>query len=133
MLQPVFKDYFERLRRGKYLEPFQILPNQYLCAIDSIDRIIHLRCDNTSLKNIKTARFLTIVNHPHLMITEDALFSKGLIIKQVLAEDMNFLFVAKPNGLKYMMSWIAVFDSLPQIVSAGGNGRLSYILHVKDL
>ena len=34
--RPVFKDYAERLRRGKHLEPFQILPEQYLCAIDGV-------------------------------------------------------------------------------------------------
>jgi len=30
-LRPVFNDYFEKLRRSKYLEPYQILPGQYLC------------------------------------------------------------------------------------------------------
>jgi Transposase DDE domain len=35
-LRPVFKDYTERLRRGKHLEPFQILPGHYLCAIDGV-------------------------------------------------------------------------------------------------
>ena len=35
-LRPVFKDYTERLRRGKQLESFQILPGQYLCAIDGV-------------------------------------------------------------------------------------------------
>ena len=34
--RPVFKDYFEKLRRSKYLEPYQILPNLYLCAIDGV-------------------------------------------------------------------------------------------------
>ena len=35
-LRPVFKDYFERLRRGKHLDSFQIVPGQYLCAIDGV-------------------------------------------------------------------------------------------------
>ncbi len=34
--RPVFKDYFERLRRGKHLESFQILPGEYLCSIDGV-------------------------------------------------------------------------------------------------
>ena len=36
VLRPVFKDYFERLRRSKQLESFQVLPGQYLCAIDGV-------------------------------------------------------------------------------------------------
>lgn len=35
-LRPVFKDYFEQLRRGKHLESFQIVPGQLLCAIDGV-------------------------------------------------------------------------------------------------
>jgi len=34
--RPVFKDYFERLRRAKHLDDFQLLPGQYLCAIDGV-------------------------------------------------------------------------------------------------
>ena len=36
VLRPVFNDYFERLRRGKHLESFQIVPGQLLCAIDGV-------------------------------------------------------------------------------------------------
>mgnify|MGYP003639814265 FL=1 len=35
-LRPVFKDYFEKLQRGKYLESYQILPGHYICAIDGV-------------------------------------------------------------------------------------------------
>ncbi len=35
-LRPIFKDYFERLRRSKYLETYQILPRHYICAIDGV-------------------------------------------------------------------------------------------------
>jgi hypothetical protein len=35
-LRPVFKDYFHQLQRAKQLEPFQVLPNLYLCAIDGV-------------------------------------------------------------------------------------------------
>lgn len=29
-----FKKFFARLQRGKYLEPFQVFPGQYLCSLD---------------------------------------------------------------------------------------------------
>lgn len=32
--RPAFRKYFARLQRGKYLEPFQIFPGQYLCSLD---------------------------------------------------------------------------------------------------
>ena len=35
-LRPVFKAYFHQLQRAKQLEPFQVLPNLYLCAIDGV-------------------------------------------------------------------------------------------------
>jgi hypothetical protein len=35
-LRPIFKDYFHQLQRAKQLEPFQVLPNLYLCAIDGV-------------------------------------------------------------------------------------------------
>jgi len=35
-LRPVFSEYFHQLQRAKQLEPFQILPNLYLCAIDGV-------------------------------------------------------------------------------------------------
>lgn len=34
--RPVFKNYFECLRRGKHLESYQILPKLYLCAVDGV-------------------------------------------------------------------------------------------------
>jgi len=34
--QPVFTDFFSRLRRSKYLEEFQIIPDHYICAIDGV-------------------------------------------------------------------------------------------------
>ena len=36
-LGPIFKDYFERLRRSKHLDSFQMVPGQYLCAIDGVN------------------------------------------------------------------------------------------------
>jgi hypothetical protein len=35
-LRPLFKHYFEQLRRGKHLEEYQIVPGYYLCAIDGV-------------------------------------------------------------------------------------------------
>jgi hypothetical protein len=35
-LRPIFKDYFHQLQRAKQLEPLQVLPNLYLCAIDGV-------------------------------------------------------------------------------------------------
>ena len=32
--RPAFRKYFTRLQRGKYLDQFQIFPNQYLCSLD---------------------------------------------------------------------------------------------------
>jgi len=34
VLSPVFKDFFNRLRRHKHLDDFAVLPNTLLCAID---------------------------------------------------------------------------------------------------
>ena len=36
LLRPVFKNYFLRLQRGKYLEQYQFLPGQYYCPIDGV-------------------------------------------------------------------------------------------------
>jgi hypothetical protein len=34
VFQPVYRDFFSRLQRGKYLEGFEFFPSQYLCSID---------------------------------------------------------------------------------------------------
>jgi hypothetical protein len=54
-LRPVFKDYFERLRRSKQLEPFQVLPGQYLCAIDGVYHHTsdHVHCEKCLTKTHK--------------------------------------------------------------------------------
>jgi hypothetical protein len=36
-LQPIYRDYFSRLQRAKYLERFQIFPSLYLCDMDGSD------------------------------------------------------------------------------------------------
>jgi len=175
LLRPVFKDYFERLRRGKYLESYQILPNQYLCAIDGVyhHSSENVHCDQCLTKKHKNGsityhhgvlqgaivhpdkkqiipvmpepiansdgqqkqdceinaakRFIKKLKSDHprlgLIVTGDGLFSKGPMIQQVLGEGMHFLFVAKPDDHKYMMEWIAAFDSLPQVLCADTKGR----------
>ena len=35
-LRPIFKAYFHQLQRAKQLEPFQVLPTIYMCAIDGV-------------------------------------------------------------------------------------------------
>ena len=63
VLRPIFKDYFERLRRAKQLEPFQILPNHYLCAIDGVyhHSSNHVHCEACLTKNHKNGS----VSHQH--------------------------------------------------------------------
>ncbi|MFT6102691.1 MAG: hypothetical protein ACJA2B_001134 [Candidatus Endobugula sp.] len=53
VLRPIFKDYFERLRRGKHVESFQVLPGQYLCAIDGVyhHSSEQVHCDNVLKQN----------------------------------------------------------------------------------
>jgi hypothetical protein len=55
VLRPVFKDFFERLRRSKQLESFQVLPGQYLCAIDGVYHHTsdHVRCEKCLTKTHK--------------------------------------------------------------------------------
>lgn len=174
-LRPIFKDYFEKLRRSKYLEDYQILPGHYICAIDGVyhHSSDSVHCDQCLTKTHRNGsvtyshgvlqgafmhpdkkqvipvmpepianadgqqkqdceinaakRFIKKLktDHPRLgvVITGDGLFSKGPMVKQVLAENMHFLFVAKPDDHKYMMEWIAAFDHLPQVVSSDVKGR----------
>ena len=174
--RPVFKDYFERLRRSKYLEPYQIIPGLYLCAVDGVyhHSSENIHCDHCLTRahqngssisyhhavlqgafihpdqrqvipvmpepiansdgtikqdcEINAAkRFLKKLktDHPRLgiIITGDGLFSKGPMIEQVLAENMHFLFVAKPADHTFMMEWIEAFDQLPQITTMDIKGR----------
>ena len=64
-------------------------------------------------------------DHPRLGITivGDGLFSKAPMIEHVLNHQMNYLFVAKPDDHKYMMEWIAAYQSLPQISITDSKGR----------
>lgn len=50
-LRPVFKQFFEQLRRGKHLESFQIIPRKYLCAIDGV---YHHSSENISCEKCLT-------------------------------------------------------------------------------
>ena len=174
-LRPVFKDYFERLRRGKHVESFQVLPGQYLCAIDGVyhHSSAQVHCDKCLSKTHKNGtvsyhhavlqgafmhpdkrqviptmpeaiantdgtdkqdceinaakRYLKKLksDHPRLgvIIVGDGLFSKAPMIESILNEKFNYLLVAKPDDHKYMMEWIAAYDSLPQVTSTDVKGR----------
>lgn len=55
-LAPIFKDFFERLRRHKHLEDYAILPNTLLCAIDGTQyhRSKTVNCEHCLTKAHKT-------------------------------------------------------------------------------
>ena len=51
--------------------------------------------------------------HPQLgiIINGDGLFSKQPFIKDILSNGMHYILVAKPSDHKYMMEWIAAYDT----------------------
>ncbi len=58
-LRPVFKDYFSRSQRGKYLEQYQLFSGLYICSIDATQyfssKTIHCpNCLKTIHKNSET-------------------------------------------------------------------------------
>jgi len=183
--RPVFKDFFEKLRRGKYLESYQILPNLHLCAIDGVyhhssgsvhcDQCLTRKHGNDSVtyshgvlqgafvhpekrqviptmpepiansdgdgkqdcETNAAKRFIQKLkaDHPRLgiIIVGDGLFSKGPMVDHVLAENMHFLFVAKPKDHKHMMEQIAANDSLPQVVSTDLKGRCHTYTYLNEV
>ena len=175
-LRPVFKDYFHQLQRAKQLEPFQVLPNLYMCAIDGVyhHSSEQVHCEQCLTKKHKNGsvtyshgvlqgafmhpeqrqvipvmpepiansasgyqkqdceinaakRFIAHLkkDHPRLgiLITGDGLFSKAPMVNLVLEQKMHFMFVAKPDDHKYMMQWIADYDSLPELLVNDLQGR----------
>jgi hypothetical protein len=58
-----------------------------------------------------------------LMIGGDGLFSKQPIIEDILAKQMHYLFVAKPNDHKYMMEWVDAYDDLERVEFSDEAGR----------
>ncbi|MDQ6962974.1 MAG: transposase family protein [Mariprofundaceae bacterium] len=56
-LAPIFKDFFNRLRRHKHLEDYAIFPNTLLCAIDGTQyhRSKDIHCEQCLHKEHKTA------------------------------------------------------------------------------
>lgn len=65
-LRPVFKEYFEHLRRGKHMEEFQVLPGLYLCAIDGVQyhSSENVSCDQCLTKKHSDGS----VTHHHSML-----------------------------------------------------------------
>jgi hypothetical protein len=185
VLRPIFKDYFERLRRGKHVESFQVLPGQYLCAIDGVyhHSSEQVHCDKCLSKTHKNGtvtyhhavlqgafmhpekrqviptmpeaiantdgadkqdceinaakRYLKKLksDHPRLgiIIVGDGLFSKAPMIESIRNEKFNYLLVAKPDDHKYMMEWIAAYDSLPQVTSTDVKGRKHHYTYINQV
>jgi hypothetical protein len=184
-LRPLFKDYFERLRRSKHVESFQVLPGQYLCAIDGVyhHSSEQVHCDKCLTKTHKNGtvsyhhavlqgafmhpekrqviptmpeaiansdgtdkqdceinaakRYVKKLksDHPRLgvIIVGDGLFSKAPMIESILNEKFNYLLVAKPDDHRYMMEWIAAYDSLPQVTSTDVKGRKHHYTYINQV
>ena len=79
-LRPLFKDYFERLRRGKHVESFQVLPGQYLCAIDGVyhHSSEQVHCDKCLTKTHKNGT----VSYHHAVLQGSNSLSKLKITHQ---------------------------------------------------
>ena len=184
-LRPVFKDYLERLRRGKHLDNFQFMSGQYLCSIDGVyyhtsEKVHCKQCLTKKKKNGEThyhhaalqgafmhpnqkqviptmpepilntdgndkqdceinaaKRYLTKLkaDHPRLGITilGDGLFSKAPMIENIRHHGFNYLLVAKPDDHRYMMDWINTYDTLPEVVISGLNGRKHRYTYVNQV
>lgn len=63
--------------------------------------------------------------HPRLglIMGGDALFSRQPIIEDVLAQQMHYIFAAKPTDHKYLMEWIAAYDHLNVFQFIDNKGR----------
>lgn len=176
VFEPIFKDYYERLRRHKHLEDYAILPNVVMCVADGTtyhssksvycDCCLHKThkngeityshgvlqgaimhpdkkqvipvmpepiknsdgtkkqdCESNAMKRfIKNLRMA----HPRqkILLAGDGLMSHQPLIESVLADDMHYLFVAKPGDHKYMFEWISDFNSLPRHEYTDEKGRL---------
>ena len=71
------------------------------------------------IKNLRKA-------HPRqkILLAGDGLMSHQPLIEAALADDMHYLFVAKPGDHKYMFEWISAFNSLPSHEYTDEKGRL---------
>ena len=158
--RPIFKDFFERLQRGKHLNQYQLFPHQHLIAIDGSQYFCSekIQCPACLEKKHKNGtvtyshqilqgammhpdqkvvlpfmpmeirnedghqkqdcelnaakRFLESLkkDHPRLgiILCGDALFSKQPLIELTRENNMQFIFVAKPDDHKVLMEWVDV-------------------------
>ena len=174
--EPIFKDYYERLRRHKHLEDYAVLPNMLMCVADGTQyhtsKTVHCDCclhkkhkngditySHTVLQGaimhpdkkqvipvmpeaIKNSdgdkkqdceskamkRFIKNLREAHprqdILLAGDGLMSHQPLIEAVLADNMHYLFVAKPGDHKYMFEWIDAFKTLPSREYTDDKGRL---------
>lgn len=156
----IFKDFFERLQRGKHLSEYQLFPNLYLVGMDGSQyfcsekiqcpaclekrhkngtvtyshqilqgALMHphqkvvlpfmpmeIRNEDGHLKQdceVNAAkRFIEGLkkDHPRLgiILGGDGLFSKQPLIELARENNMQFIFVAKPDDHKVLMEWVDV-------------------------
>ena len=64
--QPVYRDYFSRLQRGKYLEQFEIFPGLYLCSMDGSEyfRSESISCSSCLVRTHSNG----VVSHAHQIL-----------------------------------------------------------------
>ena len=156
VFSPIFKDYYERLRRNKHLEEYAIFPNTLMCVIDGAQyhssksvRCEHCLCktrggkttyshavlqgaimhpdkrqvipvmpeeitnrDGAKKQDCETnaaKRFIKKLRQTHprqsFILTGGGLMSHQPMIEAALADNMHFLFVAKPGEHKFMFEW----------------------------
>lgn len=57
------------------------------------------------------------------MLCGDGLMLNQPLIKETLAGDMHYLFVAKPANHKYLVEWFSAYDALPTTEWADDKGN----------
>jgi hypothetical protein len=64
--QPVYRDYFSRLQRGKYLEQFEMFPGLYLCPVDGSEyfRSESISCASCLVRTHSNG----VVSHSHQIL-----------------------------------------------------------------
>lgn len=64
--------------------------------------------------------------HPRLglILLGDGLFSKQPMIETTIANQMHYIFVAKPDDHTYLMDWINTYDNLPSLEITDEKGRI---------
>lgn len=175
---PIFKDYYERLRRNKHLEEYAIFSNTLMCVIDGTQyhssKSVHCEhClrktrgskttyshavlqgaimhpdkrqvipvmpeeitnrDGTKKQDCETnaaKRFIKKLRQIHprqsFILAGDGLMSHQPMIEAALADNMHFLFVAKPGDHKFMFEWIDAYPELPFVEFEDDKGKVHHI------